>query len=114
MAHGDPESVGPTGLGTYRATVDRSGLENGIYTGTIVFASDRNDVEVRRDHAGGRRATAQADAGHHYILLVNPDTLKTARTLEASATNGAYPFDFAGVQPGDYLLVAGTDSDDDG
>ena len=32
---------------------------------------------------------------------------------EANASNGAYLFSFTGVNPGDYLLVAGTDSDGD-
>jgi serine protease len=109
-----PEAVDATGLGTYRASVDRSGLADGLYTGTIVFSSDRNDIAVAVIMQVGSAINAQADAGHHYIVIVNPDTLKTVETLEADAANGDYAFDFTRVDPGDYLLVAGTDSDGDG
>ena len=112
-----PESVDATGLGTYRVTVDRSALADGLYTGTIHFDAARDDVDdvdVSVIMQVGSAANAQADAGHHYILIVNPNTLKTVATLEANAANGAYAFDFTKVEPGDYLLVAGTDSDGDG
>jgi serine protease len=61
----------------------------------------------------GNASNAQANAGHHFILLVQPGTLKTVMSRDASATNGSYPFSFTGVSPGDYLLIAGTDSDGD-
>ena len=109
-----PESVDATGLGTYRASVDRSALEDGLYTGTIHFSSDRNDVDVAVIMQVGDATNAQADAGHHFILLVDPDTLETVAALEANAASGAYPFTFPTTAPGDYLLVAGTDSDGDG
>ncbi|TMA36042.1 MAG: hypothetical protein E6J87_01705 [Deltaproteobacteria bacterium] len=61
----------------------------------------------------GNPSNAQADAGHHYVLLVRPGTLQTVAVQEANATNGAYQFNFTNVSPGDYILVAGTDSDGD-
>ena len=71
-----PVSVDASGLGTYRATVDRSGLANGLYTGTIHFTSDHNDVDVAVIMHVGNPGGARANAGHHYILLVNPGTRK--------------------------------------
>jgi len=116
-----PEAVDASGLGTYRATVDRSALADGVYTGTITFTSERNSaspsppppVDVRVIMQKGNPSNAQADAGHHYILLVRPGTLQTVAVQEANATNGAYQFNFTNVSPGDYILVAGTDSDGD-
>jgi serine protease len=108
-----PESVDAAGLGTYRATVDRSGLSDGLYTGTITFTSDENQVPVSVIMQVGDADDAQADAGHHYILLVEPGTLETVAALDIDATQGAYPFQFSAVEPGNYLLVAGTDLDGD-
>ncbi len=108
-----PQSVDASGLGTYRATVDRSALADGLYTGTIHFSSDRNDVDVEVIMQVGDATSAQANAGHHYILLVKPGTLETDAALEADPVNGAYAFNFATTAPGDYLLIAGTDSDGD-
>jgi len=107
------ESVDASGLGTYRVAVDRSSLTDGVYTGAIHFTSDRNDVDVDVIMQVGDPAHAQANAGHQYILLVNPSTLKTAAMLEVDPNNGEYGFDFGGVEPGDYLLIAGTDLDGD-
>jgi serine protease len=109
-----PESVDASGLGTYRAIVDRSGLADGLYTGKITFTSDHHDevdVSVIMQVGAG---PAQADAGHHFILLVDPATLKTVAELDTNASRGAYSFEFRGVAPGNYLLVAGTDADGDG
>jgi serine protease len=107
------ESIDASGLGTYRATVDRTGLADGLYTGTIRFTSDHNDVDVDVLMQVGTAANAHPDAGHHYILLVDPQSLKTAAEVQANAADGAYAFRFDGVNPGNYLLVAGTDSDGD-
>jgi len=108
-----PEAVDAEGLGTYRATVDRSGLADGLYTGTLSFGSDRNDVDVAVIMSVGDATSAQASAGHHYVLLVDPGTFDTIDAHEADAANGRYAFKFDAVDPGDYLIIAGTDSDND-
>jgi len=108
-----PEAVDAHGLGSYRAAIDRSGLADGLYTGTLSFASDRNDVDVAVIMSVGDATSAQANAGHHYILLVEPGTFDTIDTREADAVNGSYSFNFDSVDPGDYLIIAGTDSDND-
>jgi serine protease len=108
-----PEAVDPEGLGSYRAVVDRSGLADGLYTGTLHFDSDANDVDVAVIMQVGDPTSLQANAGHHYILLVEPGTLLTIAAREVDAANGSYAFSFADVEPGDYLLIAGTDLDND-
>jgi serine protease len=107
------ESVDASGLGTYRVRVDRRSLVDGLYTGTIRFTSDSNTVDVAVIMSVGDPALAQPDAGHQYILLVDPVALRTIHQLDADASNGEYKFDFGDVQPGDYILIAGTDLDGD-
>jgi serine protease len=107
------ETVDANGLGTYRVSIDRSALADGVYTGTIHFTSDYNAVDVNVIMQVGDPARAQANAGHEYILLVDTKTQKTIDMKEVDPNNGDYDFDFGGVQPGDYLLVAGTDLDGD-
>ncbi len=111
------ESVDAAGLGTYRATVDRTGLADGLYTGMIRFTSDNGVgiamIDVAVIMQVGDVSNAQANAGHHYVLLLDPVTRKTVAAFGADASNGAYAFEFSRVDPGDYLLVAGTDSDGD-
>jgi serine protease len=107
------ESVDADGLGTYRATVDRTGLLDGIYTGTITFDSDRNDVDVRVIMQVGNPAASSADAGYHYVLLVDPISFETISSSEVSAVNGQYLWSLPGVPSGSYYLVAGSDLDND-
>ena len=54
------------------------------------------------------------NAGFHWIILVNSDTNETIKTTKASNVNGAYKFTFDKVPAGNYLVFAGTDSDNDG
>jgi serine protease len=108
-----PLSVDAQGLGTYRALVSRTGLADGLYTGTIEFESDRNTVEVPVIMQVGDPSSTSADAGHHYILLLDPETFDVVDEFQANAVNGAYPFSFVNVRAGDYVIVAGTDSDAD-
>lgn len=110
-----PESVDASSLGTYRATVDRSALANGLYTGTIHFSSDVNDADVDVIMSVGDPISAQANAGHHYILLVDvgPAPREPQAEVDRHAVNGAYPFGFPTTALGDYLLIAGTDHDGD-
>ena len=107
------DSVDGSGLGSYRAIVNRSSLADGLYTGTIHFTSDHNSVDVGVIMQVGDPALAQPNAGHQYVLLVDPDTDETVAALEVDPSNGDYDFDFGEGPPGDYLLIAGTDLDND-
>ncbi len=51
--------------------------------------------------------------GEMYVLLVNPDTLVAVDQVQARATNGAYTFQFSNVAAGTYIIVAGSDPDND-
>jgi serine protease len=106
-------TVNENDLGTWRVMVDRSALgEDPIYAGTLAIASSQNDLDVAvivQTQATG----ASVDAGHHFVLLVDPVTLDTVAELQADIASDSYSFSFENVSPGSYLIVAGTDSDND-
>ncbi|MCH8498019.1 MAG: S8 family peptidase [Marinobacter sp.] len=55
------------------------------------------------------------NAGRHYVLLVDAeDTRITRAEAIVTVVNGEYRFEFAGVEPGEYYLVAGSDLDNNG
>lgn len=107
-----PLSVDGSGLGTYRATVDRTGLSAGTHAAQISFTSSANTVIVQVLVSVG--GAMNADAGFHFILLFDPETMEPLYQVEMGATTGQYAFAFGNVPVGEYLLVGGTDSDNDG
>ena len=100
------------GLGDYLINIDRTGLADGAYQATLTAASDANDVNVTIIMQVTSLNQA-ANAGLHYVILVDEDNATAAPTIVVRAQNGEYPFTIANVTPGQYRLFAGTDSDDD-
>jgi serine protease len=107
--------VDPNDLGTWQVTVDRSALgmnPDPIYTGTLAIDSSENDVDVSvivltEAVSGG------VDAGHHFVLLVDPDSLETIRGVQVDIDSGVYQYSFDDVEAGSYIIAAGSDSDND-
>src|SRR5262249_4290577 len=54
-----------------------------------------------------------ADAGLHYVLLIDSVTNQTIKLDTVTANNGEYDYEFHNVGPGQYQIYAGTDSDND-
>ncbi|HTO55862.1 MAG TPA: S8 family serine peptidase [Myxococcota bacterium] len=107
------QSVDGSGLGSYRAAVDRTGLTKGAsFNATISVVSNHGTIHLP---VAMRVApdSSTADAGFHYILLVDAQSLTAIAEIAEPATNGAYAYSFANVPQGDYLLIAGSDMDDD-
>lgn len=100
---------------TVNAVVDRSGLASGRHTATIQVLSDASQgdptatisVEVE---VGGE---TMGNVGTVFVLLLDSNTLDTVEQAITDATQN-YTFMTPPVDPGSYLLVAGTDRDDDG
>ena len=106
-------SVDGSGLGTYRATVDRSGQNpNNPYAATIDVVSSGGTAHVPVVMRVG--GPTSSDAGFQYILLVDAQSLTPIDEVTLPATDGAYPYAFEGVPQGDYLIISGSDMDDDG
>ncbi len=106
------QDVDGDGLGTYLATVDRSGLDDGTYSATISITSSAGTSSLPVVMRVG--GPSSSDAGFHYVLLVDADALVPIAELDASALNGSYTYAFHDIPPGNYAVVAGSDMDDDG
>ena len=109
----EPVTVDANGLGTYRVTVNRGVLTDGIYTGHVSVESDAGGAEVSVIMQVGSLSEEDASAGYHFVLLVDPLTFETIEALEVGVDAGRYSFQFEDVDEGEFLIIAGTDSDYD-
>lgn len=100
------------GLGLYTVSVNRSGLGSGSYSATITFASTVNTVTVPVLINVGA-TPGMVDAGKQYVLLIDPETEQAVAQDEVEVSGGSYAYSLA-APDGNYLLVSGTDSDNDG
>lgn len=109
-------SVDAEGLGEYRVSVDRSGLTDGTFTGSVTFSSSDPDVDDETVSVVMQVASAdpEANASRHFFLLLDPDDFTTVAQAVADAEGGRYSFVFSGIEEGEYRLIAGTDLDNDG
>jgi len=110
-----PSVVSADGLGTYTVSVDRTGLTDQVYSETLTVATtEAGSVPVTVLVQVG--ASGVADAGYHWIDLVDATSGLRLQTTAAAAdpVNGTYSYTFSGVAPGSYRVAAGTDSDNDG
>lgn len=94
-------------------TVDRTGLANGVYqtTLTLNYLNGATPVSVDiqiRLQVGASSTTTDTI----FVLLLDPATFET-RYQTSTASGSSFAFAFSGVAAGDYLLVAGTDRDND-
>jgi len=101
------------GLGAYTVTLNSSGQTPGSYSATLRFVSTANSVDIPVIWQVAQ-SNLSGDAGHQYVLLVNPDTLESVLEDRLKPANGAYDFTFFNVPPGEYLLITGSDNDNDG
>jgi serine protease len=106
-------SVSPSsGLATYTVTVDRDGLPDGTYAGTIDVNSSAGTASVSVVMAVLAGASTP-NAGFHYVLVIDPETFASVAQVDVAAAAGEYDFTFPPVPSGSYLLYAGSDTDND-
>ncbi len=91
--------------------VNRQGLGAGAYSGRVRLASNGGAgvIEVEMQVGGG----GVANVGSIFVLALNPSTFETVAVAEAVAASD-YAFRTGAVPAGEYLIVAGTDNDEDG
>ncbi|HQR23742.1 MAG TPA: S8 family serine peptidase, partial [Steroidobacteraceae bacterium] len=101
-----------TGLGIRTVTVNRTGLALGTYSASITIVSTANTVTIPVIMQVSA-ANAAANAGYLYVLLIDPVTGEAPYQTGVAASNGKYQFSIPGVVPGSYLVVAGSDFNND-
>ena len=102
------------GLGSYEVSIDRTGMDIGIYGATITFSSNGGDIalDVRFEVVAEGDLTS-GNAGLIYTILYNVAVDETVSSTISSATDGEYQFSLDSLG-GVYNLIAGSDSDNDG
>src|SRR5690606_8269924 len=115
------QSVNSEKLGTYRATVNRTGLVNGRYNG-IISVSYRDSATPDETKSLQINLTMQVGAlaspgtiAPQYVLLEDAVCIEENCVVDTVlADSGTGYFVFNDVSPGNYRLYAGSDIDVDG
>ncbi len=105
-------SVGVADFPTLAVTVDRSFLPQGSSVGALLIRSNAGDKTVPVFARTQATATG-GDVGTVYVLVVDADSLETVSEAVTSAREG-YRYETGAFPAGEYLIVAGTDRNDDG
>lgn len=106
--------VDGNGLGSYIATVNRSGLEPGVYKQSVSASVDSLSVSLQVEmEVLAQAAASEPDAGRQYVLLIDAQTDEVVDEIATTVTGGVYSFEFTNVVPGNYLLISSTDLDGD-
>ncbi|MCW8126382.1 S8 family peptidase [Microbulbifer halophilus] len=109
--------VDHNGFGSYRVDVDRSGLADGSHSSEVVFPiSGADDFRLPVELRVGA-GNSGYHAGYLYIRLLKPADgggYETVQQLARSTDNGEYPFEFTGLESGDYAIAAGSDLNGNG
>lgn len=110
-----PVAVDSNGLGTYQLLIDRTGLDPGTYSAVVEFVGDPGIPAMTTVLMQVSASPDVADAGMNYVLLVDLENGGgTGRQEYYRARGPSVDFFFHSVKPGRYLLVAGTDLDNNG
>ena len=95
-----------------RARVDRSLLPTGTHTGRITIASNASqNPDATVDVTVKVSAVGAGNVGTVFVLVLNPQSFASVGQAETSVGQG-YGFAIPEVPPGAYIVVAGTDRDD--
>ncbi|MFW2405168.1 MAG: S8 family serine peptidase [Gammaproteobacteria bacterium] len=108
-----PLDIDANELGTYVVAVDRNGLDDGVYTAEISVTSNVNSLLIPLIMSVGD-AVGGGNVGHLYIALLDPETNSTVFGAQADFMGGGYLWQMVNAPAGNYLVVAGTDTDNDG
>ena len=106
-------SVDGNKLGDYQIAIDRSGLNDSLYIGTITFnLSTSQSLQVQVSMTVGNVDT-EGKAGTIYMLLVDADDEVAKQTSVVESGNGVYNYSFKNIAPGSYRVIGGSDIDND-
>lgn len=108
-----PARTGTNGLGTYRISVNRSGLANGTYNGWVEFRASVGTAVRASVLMQVVTVPTVPSAGYHYVLLIDSASGDALRQVTVETRGAAVNYSFTGVPPGTYELAAGTDMNND-
>lgn len=94
-----------------RIDASGAGLPNGVYNGQVDVTSNGGSTSIGVSLAIGGGGSVQDSTV--FVLAVNPDTLETAAQVVVQTGSGT-GYSFEGLPPANYIIVAGTDDNNDG
>ena len=104
------DEVDAAGLGNYALVVDRSELPDGLFQASVTVDSSAGSLVIAVSLAVGELAVEGA-FGTVYFLLIDP--LTGGVMGQTTAADGDDEIVFEQVLPGEYLVIGGTDLDND-
>lgn len=106
--------VDGNGAGDYRISVNRTGLSDATYSDVIsIDLSNGQTLSVSVSMQVNINGSIDSDAGYLYVLLLNPDTFEIKAQFNIDIIDGEYNYQFTNVPYGEYLIIAGSDIDND-
>lgn len=107
-------NVDNNGLGTYKITINRTGLDDSIYSGLITFnLSTEKTLEVQITMIVGT-VSSEGDIGTQFVLLLDQSTGNIIhQTAPSKSNNGDYNYQFTNISAGSYQILSGSDIDND-
>ena len=112
-------SVTPTtGVAPLRldVNVNRSGLADGNYTGTITLGTDaKSGISIKTITITMQvsRLAVSGNVGEVFVLVVDPVTFAAVKQISTDASKG-YKYSILDVPAGEYYIYAGTDRNNNG
>ena len=101
-----------TDAATFTVTISRTGLPEGTYAADLTVQTVNGGNETIRISLVVRASDPPPGFSRVFVLIIDATTLTTVAQRELTLPTRT--FAFTGVPPGRYLIVAGTDEDDDG
>ncbi len=110
----DASATNPDGSGDYVLRVDRSGLQDAVYNDTIVFSLDNgNTLSVPVSMRVQNTVGLGADVGFLYVLILDADSNDIIDQFNVDVDGGSYEYSFSHIPFGEYVIVTGSDVDND-
>src|SRR5690606_6005227 len=107
-------SVNASGLGGYQVSINRAGLEPGLYQGQVTFTFNGTDPLTVPVNMQVGNSLAVNQLTQMYVLLLNPETQEALEQAIPVRSGNELLYTFSGVPTGDYIVIAGSDIDVDG
>lgn len=110
----DATAANTDGSGDYSISVNRNSLGDAIYSDSIIFTlEDASIVEVPVSMQVKTSGDLDADTGYLYVLLLDADSYENVAQFSVDVIDGEYHYHFNHIPFGEYVIIAGSDIDND-
>jgi len=108
------QQVDRNGIGRYLVTVQREGLQDGLYRGYVEFTTDQGSIVKILVNMRVGELVPVGNAGYLYTLLIDANLGAVVMVVDGAPSEGRYTYKFENVPIGDYFIAAGSDINNDG